>query len=204
MRIERPPWQRDFSPLLYSTHLHTTNSTKTHIPMGTGHRKYKRSLTKHLLNAAKSLIPPNWRTTNVPTDEKWMNSVEHLYSMESLTASLQGNSEKCALTWYPWCTYRGPPEETQSRKTVPEMHRQTPAHIGKSKTDQQDGTPNTERTALSPQQNLKNMKERSNPSTTEATLPTPPFFFFSFCIPPPLILPHFQLLPSPPQLGGQK
>lgn len=48
--------------------------------------KYKKSLTRHLLNAAKTLIPLHWRSMHVPTVKDWLDKVESIYKMEETVA----------------------------------------------------------------------------------------------------------------------
>lgn len=54
---------------------------------------YKKSITPHLLNAAKVLIPKFWKTTKIPSLRQWLREVDHLYYMEDLTYCSKKNSE---------------------------------------------------------------------------------------------------------------
>lgn len=51
-------------------------------------KKYKTSLTIHLLNAAKACIPLCWRSEKPPAKSLWFNKVNELRDMEDLTATL--------------------------------------------------------------------------------------------------------------------
>lgn len=55
--------------------------------------RYKNSITLHLLNAAKGLIPRFWKQTTIPTMRLWLQTVDHIYHMEDLTYSLRDKVE---------------------------------------------------------------------------------------------------------------
>lgn len=61
----------------------------TSKPVGT----YKKSITPHLLNAAKALIPRHWKQPTIPTLRQWLMEVDHTYHMEDLTRSLRNKSD---------------------------------------------------------------------------------------------------------------
>ena len=68
--------------------------------------RYKTSLTKHLLNAAKSLIPLYWLSTRVPTVKEWIRKVAEVREMEDTLAQDRGTAEKFLDTWRPWSAFR--------------------------------------------------------------------------------------------------
>lgn len=45
-------------------------------------KKYKKSILRHLLNAAKAYIPLNWKNSSPPTVECWLHKVEEINKME--------------------------------------------------------------------------------------------------------------------------
>lgn len=49
-------------------------------------RKYKKTLTKHLLTAAKTLIPLHWRSSSSPTVKDWLGRVHHMFKMDEIIA----------------------------------------------------------------------------------------------------------------------
>ncbi|KAM8977104.1 adhesion G-protein coupled receptor G2 [Pelodytes ibericus] len=51
--------------------------------------KYKKSLTIHLLNAAKLLIPRLWKTSRTPSFREWLAQVEDIRSAEDLMLTSQ-------------------------------------------------------------------------------------------------------------------
>lgn len=68
-------------------------------PVGT----YKKSITPHLLNAAKALIPQYWKQLTIPTLCQWLLKVDHPYYMEDLTLSLTNKSDlakKIRSCWF--------------------------------------------------------------------------------------------------------
>ncbi|CAH2325000.1 Hypothetical predicted protein [Pelobates cultripes] len=73
----------------------------TQIPLG----RYKKTLIRHFLNAAKSLIPARWKSPVVPTITQWIEKVDEIYNMEILTAELRGMQDRCTRLWTPWITY---------------------------------------------------------------------------------------------------
>ncbi|CAH2325183.1 Hypothetical predicted protein [Pelobates cultripes] len=55
---------------------------------------YRKSILRHLLNAAKALMPLHWKQDITLTLGQWMDGVEEIYMSESVQASLLGNEEK--------------------------------------------------------------------------------------------------------------
>lgn len=54
-------------------------------------KRYKHSLTKHLLNAAKALIPLYWKSTKIPTIREWFGKIAEYYEMEETIAQAGEN-----------------------------------------------------------------------------------------------------------------
>lgn len=50
------------------------------------HRKYKKSLVRHLLNSAKALIPLKWKTRHTPSIKDWLLKTDTIYEMEETMA----------------------------------------------------------------------------------------------------------------------
>lgn len=81
--------------------------------------RYKHSLTKHLLNAAKSLIPLHWNSTRVPSISEWLQRVADVCEMEDTLAQDRGSVVSFHETWQPWFAFRF------SREYETVMHRQS-------------------------------------------------------------------------------
>lgn len=77
--------------------LHVTNS-----PL----QKYKRSLSKHLLNAAKSLIPLYWKSTKIPSIKEWLHRITDIRDMEETIAQSNDAIERYHQTWSLWFAFR--------------------------------------------------------------------------------------------------
>lgn len=67
--------------------------------------KYKKSLTRHLLTAAKTLILLHWKTTHPPSVKDWLDRVQYLYRMEEILAMKKENSENFIKIWQPWLLF---------------------------------------------------------------------------------------------------
>lgn len=73
----------DFTPAQYLLH-HTS------LPQSA----YKKSLTLHLINAAKQSIPIFWRETNPPSISYWYHRIERIAEMEALIHQSKENPTK--------------------------------------------------------------------------------------------------------------
>lgn len=62
-------------------------------------KRYKNSLTKHLLNAAKALIPLHWRTSRVPPISDWLTRVSEICEMEDTLAQANDRIDRFHKTW---------------------------------------------------------------------------------------------------------
>lgn len=67
---------------------------------------YKNSLTKHLLNAAKTLIPTLWRATRTPIVGEWLDKVSEICVLEDTLVQSYDRVEKFHKTWSPWFLFR--------------------------------------------------------------------------------------------------
>lgn len=77
------------------------------------YRRYKKSLTKHLLNAAKALIPLHWKSTQAPLVKEWLQKVAEVCRMEDLLVQTSDDIERYHKTWTPWFYFRVSPTYDQ-------------------------------------------------------------------------------------------
>lgn len=85
----------EFSPAQYLLH-HTI------IPQS----NYRKSLTLHLINAAKQCAPQHWKNTNPPTLSEWLKRVEKIAEMEDLIHQAKEMPTKFGNTWACWIHFR--------------------------------------------------------------------------------------------------
>lgn len=69
-------------------------------------KRYKHSPTKHLLNAAKSLIPGLWNMSLSPSISEWLQKISEIYEMEDTLAQSNELVEMFHKTWQPWIVFR--------------------------------------------------------------------------------------------------
>ena len=69
-------------------------------------KRYKNSLVRHLLNAAKSLIPLYWKSQRVPSVAEWLRRVSDVHAMEETLAQASERVEKRHKIWQPWVAFR--------------------------------------------------------------------------------------------------
>lgn len=62
----------------------------SNYPLG----RYKQTLTKYLLNAAKSLIPKQWKMTKVASIRDWARTVNHISEMEETLVMSNKTADK--------------------------------------------------------------------------------------------------------------
>lgn len=65
-------------------------------------RIYKKSVIRHLLDAAKACIPLHWKSTLPPTIDLWLQKVEEIKKMEDLILTAQNRQETFSKTWQLW------------------------------------------------------------------------------------------------------
>ncbi|CAH2220508.1 dehydrogenase reductase SDR family member on chromosome X [Pelobates cultripes] len=59
--------------------------------------QYKRSILRHLLNAAKASIPARWKHTQPPTIAEWLQRVEEIHTAEAQYAELLGRGRPTTM-----------------------------------------------------------------------------------------------------------
>ncbi|KAM9324522.1 uncharacterized protein PAF06_000575 [Gastrophryne carolinensis] len=64
-------------------------------------RLFKNKLLRHLVSAAKSVIPRLWKSGAVPSLMDWVNEIHRIMKMEELTATLHERTSQFLLTWTP-------------------------------------------------------------------------------------------------------
>lgn len=69
-------------------------------------KKYKRSLSRHMLNAARYLIPLHWNSSRAPSIAEWLNKVDDIHEMEHLVAQDNGTVESFHKTWQQWLVFK--------------------------------------------------------------------------------------------------
>lgn len=62
-------------------------------------RQYKKSLTRHLLNAAKSVVLYYLQSSYVPTTKDWSQRVNYIYNMEETIAMKKETTSQFHKTW---------------------------------------------------------------------------------------------------------
>lgn len=67
---------------------------------------YKKSLTLHLINAAKQCIPMFWRQTNPPTTYHWFCRIDRIAEIEVLIHQARENPTKFQKTWACWSHFK--------------------------------------------------------------------------------------------------
>lgn len=77
--------------------------------------KYRNSLLKHLLTAAKACIPALWKSTVPPTKFQWWARITEIQQMENLTMMLKEQDEKYRKIWSPLVEYRIREQEKGAR-----------------------------------------------------------------------------------------
>lgn len=96
-----------FTPSQYLLH-HSTIS----------HHAYKKSLTLHLVNAAKQCIPIHWRSNTPPTMTEWFKRIEKISEMENLIHQAKDTPTKYGRTWACWIHFRESPKYQEYLQTL--------------------------------------------------------------------------------------
>lgn len=65
-------------------------------------RSYKNSLTPHLLNAAKRLIPRYWKQATCPTLGEWKREVEEMMEAERWVYKTRNKQDRFEKIWAKW------------------------------------------------------------------------------------------------------
>lgn len=72
------------------------------IPLKT----YKKSILRHLINAAKACIPMLWKQQTQPTTSMWLQKVEDINKMEDLILTAQNRQASYTKTWTLWNMFK--------------------------------------------------------------------------------------------------
>lgn len=65
-------------------------------------KTYKKSIIRHLLDAAKACIPLTWKTLTPPTIGMWLRKVKEINKLEDLVLSARHQQERYFKTWSLW------------------------------------------------------------------------------------------------------
>lgn len=68
--------------------------------------RYKKSVVRHMLNAANTIIPRHWKTTHTPTLAEWLSEVGSLYRMEETVAMTTERTDKFHKIWRAWFIFK--------------------------------------------------------------------------------------------------
>lgn len=68
--------------------------------------RYKKSVVRHMLNTAKTIIPRQWKSTHSPTITEWLSEVDSLYKMEETVAMASERTDKFHKLWKSWFTFK--------------------------------------------------------------------------------------------------
>lgn len=68
--------------------------------------RYKNSLLRHLLTAARAYIPVLWKRDIPPTRAQWFARIAENQQMENLTLAMKDKDERYRKTWAPYLAYR--------------------------------------------------------------------------------------------------
>lgn len=69
-------------------------------------KSYKKSILRHLTNAAKSCIPMLWKQQSPPTTSMWLRKVEDINKMEDLIMTAQNRQTVYQKTWTLWNMFK--------------------------------------------------------------------------------------------------
>lgn len=82
-------------------------------------RVYKKSIVRHLLDAAKACIPLNWKSPHPPSIGLWLKKIEEINKMEDLILTNQNRQERYSKTWQLWNIFKYS-EEGQTLGVTPQ------------------------------------------------------------------------------------
>ena len=69
-------------------------------------KQYMRTLLPHFLNAAKSLIPRQWKDPKSPTVRNWLCKINYIYYAERLRFMGKEGEGEFKLKWQDWLKYK--------------------------------------------------------------------------------------------------
>ena len=68
--------------------------------------KFKKSLLRHFLTAARACVPILWKSTSSPTRQQWIGRISEIQQMEKLTAGIREQEDSYRSVWSPYISYR--------------------------------------------------------------------------------------------------
>lgn len=82
------------------------------------HSEITKSLSKYLLNAAKSLILLFWRSNSIPSIRDWLHRIKDICDMEETIAQSNDRHERYHKTWSPWFAFKYSQEYERLKSVV--------------------------------------------------------------------------------------
>lgn len=83
-------------------------------------QKYIISLSKHLLNTDKALIPLFWKSTSTPFIRDWLHRITDIWKMEETIAQSNNTIEQYHKAWSPWFTFKYLQEFKRLKSDLPD------------------------------------------------------------------------------------
>lgn len=77
-----------------------------HHATDTPARVYKKSIVRHLLDAAKICIPLKWKSPEPPSIATWLKKVDEISTLEDLILTSQNRGETYSKTWQLWNIFK--------------------------------------------------------------------------------------------------
>lgn len=74
--------------------------------MGVSRKKYRAAITPFLLNAAKALIPKQWKSKKVQTIKNWLREVDKTRLMEEVIHSQNDSETRFVSIWKGWLEFK--------------------------------------------------------------------------------------------------
>lgn len=108
----KPFWEKVQETIAYIT-TYTLSFTPSQYLLhhsSISHYAYKKSLTLHLVNAAKQCIPVLWRNTDPPTIAMWLKHIERIAGLENLIHQANDSPSKYGKIWACWIHFRESPK----------------------------------------------------------------------------------------------
>lgn len=73
------------------------------------HRTYHKSLTMHMINAARQCIPIYWGSPQIPTVKEWFHRIRKTAEMEELIHISRDTPSKFSTKWACWVHFQTTP-----------------------------------------------------------------------------------------------
>lgn len=67
---------------------------------------HEKSLTMHMLNAAKLCVSCHWRSTTTPLTREWFRRLNHIEEMEELISIVHDTLSKFTITGFDWICFK--------------------------------------------------------------------------------------------------